>query len=439
MTIIFYAGFLHHCIMLTKIDSKIGVIIGISIVAGLAGAFGYWEYQQVAELQQEKSGLWTKIGELNSSIEGWKAAHHEKELLIQGLIEEKNALYSDNANLQSKLITVENNLNAWHSQYDNLLAQYKQLTSNYAQQQSQLSQQQRQAAQQAQQAASQEEKDYYIAAAQTSAPITGIIKGYLNIYIEPLPYYADASVANAVSDIENALNGKTWKGIPLHITTDTNQADIRVQWVRDYGPNPLGETIFGKHIQVGLGASFCGSWEPLNAWTVNHILWHELGHTFGYGHSSDPNNVMYATTPQQFVRDTDVSVFLANGYYQQIYFCNDGINAFQISTDNQNAGFDTYVALPNTNPIDVINGKVPYYDSCSRKNMASYSNTCTVAKGSYLIVNNPYRILGGNNQYIHVTITEENARPNYDMNWDPTVWTMSQQEYDHIWSLFHSQ
>ena len=70
--------------MNSKIDSKIGAIIGIGIFAGLAGVFGYWEYQQVSGLEQEKSTLWSKIGELNSSVEGWKAAHHEKELLIEG-------------------------------------------------------------------------------------------------------------------------------------------------------------------------------------------------------------------------------------------------------------------------------------------------------------------------------------------------------------------
>lgn len=116
-----------------------------------------------------------------------------------------------------------------------------------------------------------------------------------------------------------------------------------------------------------------------------------------------------------------------------------GTNSFQISSDNQNAGFDTYVAPPNTNPMDVINGKVPYYVSCSRNNMISYGNTCNVESGSYLIVNNPYRILGGNNQNIHITITELNPRPNYDMMWDPTVQTLSLQEYNRIYSLFHGQ
>ncbi len=109
--------------MNTKIDSKIVTIIGISIFAGLAAFFGYWQYQQAAGLVQEKSQLWTKIGELNSSVEGWKSAHHEKELLIQGLIEEKNALYSDNSNLQNKLSTAENNERAWHDQYNDLSAQ----------------------------------------------------------------------------------------------------------------------------------------------------------------------------------------------------------------------------------------------------------------------------------------------------------------------------
>ncbi|MDE1765824.1 MAG: hypothetical protein KGI27_06060 [Thaumarchaeota archaeon] len=302
-----------------------------------------------------------------------------------------------------------------------------------------MQEQQQQAQTAAQQAALQQEKDQYISEAQTSALVTGIIKGYLNIYIEPLPYYADPSVASAVSNIESTLNGHSEQGIRTYIVNDPSQADINIQWVRDYGQNPLGETIFGKQIEVGLGASFCGSWEPFNGWTVEHIMWHELGHSFGYAHSTNPNNVMYATTPEQFVHDRDVYDFLANNYHFQIYFCHAGTNSFQITTDNQNAGFDTYVVPPNTNPNDVINGKAPYYVSCSRNNMIAYGNTCTVAAGSSLVINNPHRILGGNNQNIHVIITDLNSRPNYDMQWDPTAWTISQQQYENIWSLFHGQ
>lgn len=60
--------------MSLKFDSKIGAIIGIGIFAGLAGAFGFFEYQQVSSLEKEKSDLWTKIWYLNQSIEGWKSA-----------------------------------------------------------------------------------------------------------------------------------------------------------------------------------------------------------------------------------------------------------------------------------------------------------------------------------------------------------------------------
>src|SRR5207249_1397647 len=109
------------------------------------------------------------------------------------------------------------------------------------------------------------------------------------------------------------------------------------------------------------------------------------------------------------------------------------------------AGFDVYIVPPNTNPQDVIDGKAAYYwdpdteKSCSRKSMLSFGHKCTVENGSYLLVNNPASVLGGNNQNIHITITELNTRPNYDMRWDPSVQTMSQQEYNHIWTLFHSQ
>jgi len=110
----------------------IGIVIGISIFAGLASFLGYWEYQQGSGLEQqrsvleqEKSELWTKIwyleqekSTLHGEVEGWKTAHKEKDLLIEGLIEEKNILYSDNSELQKELDNVKNDYILMQTQHD---------------------------------------------------------------------------------------------------------------------------------------------------------------------------------------------------------------------------------------------------------------------------------------------------------------------------------
>src|SRR5574337_1051613 len=58
------------------------------------------------------------------------------------------------------------------------------------QQSQQLQFQQQQAQQQQQQAQIQQEKQTYITSAQSNAVISGLIKGYINFYVDPLPSYA---------------------------------------------------------------------------------------------------------------------------------------------------------------------------------------------------------------------------------------------------------
>ena len=441
-------------------NKLIFVIIGICVIVGIGGVSGYLYFTD-----QQKQ-LQNKLDEIQKQKQQVESQKQQEEIAAQKTQQQ----LQDQANQKQLELQQQQQQAAQQAaqQQAQLQQQQQQAAQQAAQQQAILQQQQQQAAQQAadaaqqlqqqqqhaaqqaaqqqailqqqqQQAALQQQKNGYIDQSHFNAVVAGLIKGYLNVYIAPLPDYAGSDVQNAVNNIVSALDGKTIVGIPVHVVYDETQSDIRIQWVKDFGYNPLGETVFGKQIIVGLGSSNCGgTWQPFDGYSVEKIMWHELGHSFGYNHSTDPNNVMYPTTSTKYVQDKNDNYLFTNGVYRSYPFCQGGTNFFQISNDNQNIGFNTYVVPPNTNAIDVINGKAPYYLSCSKNNMISYASTCSVEYGSYLLVYNPSNVLGGNNQNIHVMIRNVNPPATPNMAWDPNAWSMTQQQFTDIWNLFHN-
>jgi len=79
-------------------------------------------------------------------------------------------------------------------------------------------------------------------------------------------------------------------------TGQRNNANVWVTWVvRDLGEGVLGHAHLGKGVvEVALGDYSCdGSFQLYNVESVKQIMTHELGHSLGLQHDSDPNNIMY--------------------------------------------------------------------------------------------------------------------------------------------------
>ena len=151
------------------------------------------------------------------------------------------------------------------------------------------------------------EKATALRLARTSPTLLAIATGEVRFFVDPLPTYAAGEVDGAVAGIVEALEDFDLYGTRIMQTSVEADADILVKWARDYDDHIHGLAINQTVINVGLGKTNClGSWQAFDAETVRRIVWHELGHTFGYSHSADRMNIMYPPTDTRFAVDEEL-------------------------------------------------------------------------------------------------------------------------------------
>ena len=84
------------------------------------------------------------------------------------------------------------------------------------------------------------------------------------------------------------------------VTTVKEDANVWVTWVvRDLGAGVLGHANLGKGVvEVAIGSYGCdGSFQLFDVNTVEYIMTHELGHSLGLNHSTNPENILYPSIP----------------------------------------------------------------------------------------------------------------------------------------------
>ena len=277
------------------------------------------------------------------------------------------------------------------------------------------------------------------ALARTNPFVSGMVKGTLNIYFEPVPSYASDGVSEAVKETSKLLDGYEIYPMTLRVVSNPNDADIIIKWLKDFGSPTLGHAIFKSVIEVGLGEGNCFvDWQAYNAETVHKILWHELGHAFGFNHSTKSNNIMYPTIEPQFSMDVDTTIDIDEGEYYTMPFCKTGSMNYYLSSDDQYNGFYAYVIPSTTNPAQFLNGEGKYYPSCSAEGaMVSFGETCNVGIGDKLIVYNRNDLLKFSSIRVNIQVVDLNVMPQLDFVWDLDFF-----EYDSIWlaevyEMFH--
>ena len=264
--------------------------------------------------------------------------------------------------------------------------------------------------------------------------IRGIIDGKIDFYVEAIPYYAADGVKEEVKSLTDWMDSTpTWNQV-----YNEASADLYIGWIRDYGHKALAITYSKNRIEVGLGTQTCtGDWAPFNDNTVYHVLWHEVGHSMGYGHSLDQNNIMYKNFPQQFYPDFERTELLADGVYLQIPFCKGGSYAYTITTDSQYSGFDVDVLPPEQDVQEFVNEGGLHYPSCSADFMVSFSKECDVAGGvnnfSTLVIHNNQNS-GAPGEAINIDVKIIDSNPFWlpELAWDEKVFVYDQEFLDYV-------
>ena len=364
--------------------------------------------------------------------------------------------YSDNLKLQVDSLTAEKS--AMSEEYDSLYIEYEDLFGSKQALQKKFGQEKmlfkqekssfdRVLQSQQRELESQEKELEQLERAQieemvkTNPLVSGLIDGQLRFYIEPVPDYAASKVKVGVTRFSDELeNYQFYTNVKFKRVYNLDDAHIQISWIKNYGSHVLGESIFKSVVKVGLGSDNCyGDWQPFDAPTVLKIFWHELGHSMGFGHSNDPNNILYYKTDTKFVTDYDETLALGEGEYYTLPFCNGGTMQYQVSSEDQYNGFYVYVLPPETDSKNFIElGVGQYYPNCSTENlMTKYGETCNVPAGAKLVIYNLDDPLNFDVMRIDTKIINLNERKVPDLKWD-----ISQFEYDEawlnqIWNMYH--
>lgn len=283
--------------------------------------------------------------------------------------------------------------------------------------------------------AEQEEKAKVLELAQTHPLIKAIVAGELKFYIEPLPTYASVGVASAVEEVASSFASWTSYGATIRRVYSANNADLTISWIRDYGSHTIGESIYRAHVKVGLGSNNCvGEWRAFDSNTVKKVLWHELGHSMGYGHSSDPNNVMYFQTATRFEIENEISEIIAGGWYLTFPLCGTGTYSYSFETEDPNTGFDLFILPPSEDPQSISRGGGSVYVGCGEEGMHRFLGSCIVSHGASIYIANTscsraIRLSG------KVESLEDQPWP--DMTWDEEAYHYDGDELESYWELFH--
>ena len=265
--------------------------------------------------------------------------------------------------------------------------------------------------------------------------IQSVISGELKFYFETLPWYAAPEVSLGVQQIAQTLSEWNPYNTAMRRVYSKYDADLVVTWVKDYGSHVLGEAIYKSHIKVGLGTGNClGDWMAFDSNTVKKILWHEIGHSMGYSHSSDPTNVMYYQTSTHFYAEQDISESIASDWYMTFPLCEPGKYWYSFSSDSSYKGFDIYVLPPGTDGEAVSSGEGRVYTDCGALRMAEYSDSCNVGNGASIYIS-PIHSYNGVQITGEIIFLDKPVWP--DMTWDDSVFEYERSDLLYYRSLFH--
>ena len=260
----------------------------------------------------------------------------------------------------------------------------------------------------------------------------GIVTGLVTYTVDDLPGYAAEGVDAVVVEVNTNLAEWTTLGFNVSLSGPSEEPDFTIGWMREAaGPeNPVpGET---NRVLVPLGEMNCvGEWVPYDAPTVHRLLWHELGHVFGYGNSDDAANVMHAELPIRFAeQDRTVELVLAPNITHLVPLCGAGTFTFVFQPPEPGQGYQFAVLKPDVTQEDGYFDDDNHYPDCG-SGPDLFTNECIVEEGARLLVYTQVAITR-----ITATITKAvDELPEITMEWDPAAFRYTDADLDALRDL----
>lgn len=229
----------------------------------------------------------------------------------------------------------------------------------------------------------------------------------ISLYVEFLPYGVDRTYVNVVREAESGWE-KANPQLNFKETDDSRNANVNVQWIKEFGGHPLGQAIRKDIIQIGLGDSNClGKWKPYTYDTVLSIAEHELGHILGLSHSTDPTSVMYESISTKYETDIEENDVLPDGWYRYYPVCTKNIRAVYSIEITSNVPLDIF-GVASKEDYELLSNEKNYRGNpdCQTKEIMNYRKTCILTIGSGIVLRNPSTFGLGEDAQFNIKIKE---------------------------------
>lgn len=262
-----------------------------------------------------------------------------------------------------------------------------------------------------------------VAEQQKNPVLRAIEQGEVKFYFKDVPRDNTENVQGAINEVKRLLQSQSNSKVKFTIVNEQKNYNVLISWIKDFGEHRIG-TALPQNLNIGYGFSDCfGEWQSFDQETITRIIMHEIGHSLGFDHSTDKNNVMYEK---------------GTGIRYDYPWYHDGYTYFQVESNTGDVGVldlcagEYLIEIETDKPVSIslfshtvvgtyeFDGKTyPEVNFCEEYDVTYYKRTCTVERSANLNM-----LFGISNddetefRDYNMKIERLDKLPEINMNWD---------------------